>query len=145
MTTSFDELDLKIIRFIEKDVESSYLELAKEAGVSVSTIYKRVQRLKSKGVIKKIVAQIDYEKLGFGVHALICVSLKPRSREGALRELMNLGYFHHLYELTGRYDYMIEVSVKNIAELREILVEKMSKIDGVLATETFLITNHIWA
>lgn len=143
MTIDVDELDLKIIKFLEKDVETSYLEIAKVAGVSVSTIYKRVQRLKAQGVIKKMVAQIDYEKLGFGVHALICVSLKPRSREEALRELKNLGYFHHIYEITGRYDYMIEISTKNMAELREILVEKMSRIEGVLATETFLITNYI--
>ncbi len=49
------------------------MELGKRLNISPSTAYIRVRRLRQMGLIKKIVAIVDYQKLGYKMRALVSV------------------------------------------------------------------------
>ncbi len=136
---TLDDIDLRIISFLEKDMETPYQAMANQLGVSVPTIYNRVRRLKQTGLIKKIIAQIDYEKLGYAIRALVGVSINPKAKEASLREFKKLDRVRTIYEITGRYDYLLEIIARNTEELRQLLTEQMSKIDDIQRTETMVI------
>lgn len=134
-----DDADMMILTSLEKNVQISYREMANQLAVSVPTVYNRVRRLKRIGVIKKIVAEIDYEKLGYIIRAFVGVSTSPRSKVGVLNKLRRLRHVHRICEVTGRYDYVLEIVAKDTEELRRLLTEEMGKIGEVQRTETMVI------
>ena len=136
---ALDEIDFKITRVMERDTEVPYDILADELGVSLTTVYNRMRRLKRMGVIKRITAEIDYEKLGYGIRALVGVSVLPSLKAEALTRFKRLDQIRVIYETTGRYDYLIEVLARQTDDLGNLLTEKMGKIDGVQRTETMMI------
>jgi len=45
--------------------------------------------------------------------------------------------------LTGRYDYMLHVAVRDIEHLRELVARSIAAIDGVEKQETFLVLSTV--
>ena len=115
--------------------------MARQLGVGLTTVYNRVRRLKKVGVIKKAIAQLDHKKLGYGIRALVGVSVSPQAKETVAEEFEKFSQVHLIYQLTGRYDYLLEVLVRDTDELRWLLVEKMGKISNIQKTETMLVTD----
>jgi len=136
-----DEFDFKIIRILEKDTETPYRSVSDQLGVSLTTVYNRVARLRRMGVIKKLKAEIDYSKLGYSIRALVGISVSPKAQHTALQEFRKLTQVHLIYQVTGRYDYLLEVLVKHTDDLRKLLTEEMGKIDGVQRTETMIVVH----
>lgn len=65
MKTVLDELDKKIVHYLCSGVHS-YTELGRLCGVGRNTVYRRVDRLEKRGVIKKVVSAVpDFDKLNF--------------------------------------------------------------------------------
>jgi len=133
---------MKILSFLEKDMETPYQTIASQLGVSVATVYNRVRRLKQTGLIKKVTAHIDYERLGYAISALVGVSVSPKAKDQILKEFKKLSQVRTIYEITGRYDYLLEILARNTDELRQLLTEEMGKIDDILRTETMVIMRH---
>jgi len=139
---ALDDIDLRIVALLERDVETSYPTIADQLGVSLTTVYNRIRRLKRMGVIKKIVALVNYEKLGYGISALVGISANPRGKERVLGEFRRLRQVRVIYEVTGRYDYMLEIRTRDTDELRQLLTVEMGRIDGVQRTETMVIIHR---
>jgi Lrp/AsnC family transcriptional regulator for asnA, asnC and gidA len=139
-----DEVDRKIIKEIERDIKVSYQKIAEDVGVSLPTIYNRIKRLRRLGIIETINARINYKKLGYGIYALIGIVIHPKhARKKVLNEIADLKQedvlIHKIYEVTGRFDVFLEISLSNIDILRDILDKKFEKIREIQGTETFLI------
>ncbi|MGC8975333.1 MAG: Lrp/AsnC family transcriptional regulator, partial [Thermoprotei archaeon] len=60
-----DKLDVKILAKLLEDSRIPFRQLARDLGVSESTIYLRVKRLRSSKVLKGYTADVDLNKLGF--------------------------------------------------------------------------------
>ena len=71
-----DELDLRIISLLQKNARLSFREIARELDVAVGTVYNRIKKLEEEGVIRGYAPVLDYEKLGFGLTALIGIRLR---------------------------------------------------------------------
>ncbi|MEM2338294.1 MAG: AsnC family transcriptional regulator, partial [Candidatus Bathyarchaeia archaeon] len=54
-----DEVDQKILKLLQEDARLPFLEIAQKLRLSESTIRKRVQALKEKGVIKRFTVEIN--------------------------------------------------------------------------------------
>ena len=141
-----DTLDRKILRALQKDARVKNADLARELGVAPSTMLERVRRLEERGYFSGFKAIINPEKLGFGVQALISVSLGQHSTqtirpfEQAVQSIPNIMTCYHV---TGRFDYMLLVVAKNLKELGVLVKEQIASLPGVGKTETFLVFSEI--
>src|SRR5680860_392690 len=74
-TYEIDELDLEILSTLSTDGRNNKSTIADDLNRSPNTIIKRISNLEENGVIKNYGIQIDYEKLGYNIIALIEITV----------------------------------------------------------------------
>jgi Lrp/AsnC family leucine-responsive transcriptional regulator len=77
---TLDTTDLRLLDLLQKDASLSNQDLAAQAHVSPATCMRRVRRLVDAGVIERRVALLSHERLGFGLTAIVEITL---DRQGA--------------------------------------------------------------
>ena len=70
-----DDIDRRILMLLQEDARLSNAALAKEVGLTMSTVHERVKKLERKGIIKGYVALVDADALGKPITAFIRLSV----------------------------------------------------------------------
>jgi DNA-binding Lrp family transcriptional regulator len=91
-----DNLDVKILTYLQENSRESLQEISKHCLTSVPTIKTRVDRLVELGVIKKFTIDIDNSKLGIS-EAILLVNAKPSAVNRIANELLGLEEVKELY------------------------------------------------
>ncbi|MBN2457110.1 MAG: Lrp/AsnC family transcriptional regulator [Sedimentisphaerales bacterium] len=133
-----DTLDWKIINILSKKYMSNS-SVAKELGVTEGTIRQRLKRLQSDGVLK-IRALRDPNILENQQLAVVAATLmEAKYLDKIAQKISELENVLSVSIVSGRYDFLIEVLVKSNKGLVSFLTEKLSTIEGISKTETFVI------
>ncbi|WP_297535010.1 Lrp/AsnC family transcriptional regulator [Thermococcus sp.] len=136
-----DELDRAILRILQEDGRTSYSEIARRLSVPESTVRLRVKRLVERGVIRKFAALINPFKAGYSIVAFIAVDVEPSKIKEAAEKLKELPEVDVLGIATGAHDILMQVTVKDLKELENFLIEKLGRIEGIKSTETSILTS----
>jgi Lrp/AsnC family transcriptional regulator for asnA, asnC and gidA len=64
-TADLDEIDVKIIRNLQKDARTNFAQIAKDCGVSVDTVSKRFKRLLKSKVARGTTVLLNPKSFGF--------------------------------------------------------------------------------
>jgi Lrp/AsnC family leucine-responsive transcriptional regulator len=135
-----------ILEAFQADARRRNADLARELGLAPSTLLERVRRLEERGYFKGFRAVLDPEKLGYGVQALVSVSL-ARHRTKTIRpfekEVHRLPYVRACYHVSGRFDYMLLVIARDLHHLGSLVKDRIAAISGVGRTETFIIFSEV--
>lgn len=134
-----DELDLKLMKALRADSRRSFLELAKELGVSDATIHARVKKMVEEGLIKGFTIRLDHEKLGYGVTAFVEVRVRPGTADDALLRLSGTEGVLEAHEIHGHCDILLKMKAKDLSELRDKVVNKIKKFEEVVSSEVFAV------
>lgn len=136
---NLDKLDLQIIHHMMENAQISYAELGKKLFVSGGTIHVRIKKMEKDGIVKGTKLSTDLKLLGYDVIAFIGIYLKESSLyDSVAKELRKIKEIVRLNYTTGNYSMFAEIVCKDIAQLRDILHEKLQKIKGIERTETFI-------
>ncbi|MBN2154637.1 MAG: Lrp/AsnC family transcriptional regulator [Candidatus Lokiarchaeota archaeon] len=135
-----DELDKLILSELSKDSTKGYTKIAENLQRSHTTIKKHIDRLVNKGIIKKYTIEIDYEKLGYDIIAIIEISIS----QGKLIEFEEIIARHPnvfgVWDVTGDYDALVLVRFKTRKELSE-LIKIILGSGYVIRTNTHVVLN----
>ncbi len=134
-TKGLDKIDCQIIEFLQKDGRMPNTDIARKLGVSESTVRVRVNRLIEEEYLQ-IVAVSNPIKLGFGVVGDIRMHVNIKKMDSILKELRELKALWFIVCSTGNVDVIAEFVVESMDDLRDLIFEKINKIDGVRSTET---------
>lgn len=137
-----DKVDLQIIRILQRDGRTPNTDIAKDLGVSESTVRNRISRLIEKKVMQ-IVAVADPFKLGLDVAAIIKIHSDVKKVETVASELSKIDEIWYVALATGRSTFDVEVYVKNIHQLHQLLEKRIWPIDGIEQTETSVVMSYI--
>jgi Lrp/AsnC family leucine-responsive transcriptional regulator len=135
-----DDTDRIIVRTLAADGRTSYTDLARAAGLSVSAVHQRVRRLESRGVLRGYTVQLDAEALGLPLTAF--VSVRPVSPDGGgdtPRKLAHLTAVEACHSVAGEDTYLLKVRVASTRALEDLLAEIRSAGD-VLARATVVLS-----
>ncbi len=130
-----DNIDLSILREFANDARKSYRELAKKLGVSPATIHERVKKLKQAGIIKKFAVQVDYDKLGFKVTAIIGIKAEGKSLLALEEDLASHPNVVAVYDTNGEYDVIVIGKFRDFSELNKF-VKWLQQRNDVRSTNT---------
>ncbi|MCD6372127.1 MAG: Lrp/AsnC family transcriptional regulator [Thermococcus sp.] len=130
-----DELDLKILALLQENSRLSYREIARELKVAVGTVYNRVKRMEEEGIIKGFAPVLDYEKLGFGLTAVIGIKAQGRKITEIEREIARKNQVIIVYDITGEFDIVVVAKFKDRADMNRF-VKWLLSLDGVEKTNT---------
>ncbi len=133
-----DVFDLRILKILQEDANLSLKEIGLKVGLfSPSAISKRIKNLQEQGYIKRIRAEIDYTKLGFGFQTLTMIRGKygPNYKDIIASKLKEIPGVVSIYFLLGDVDFIIYTITKNKDEYTKIL-DKLSSIPEIERSDT---------
>jgi len=130
-----DELDVKILSLLQENSRLSYREIARELKVAVGTVYNRVKRMEEEGIIRGFMPVLDYEKLGFGLTALIGIKAQGRKIQDIERELSGNDRALMVYDITGEFDIFVVAKFRDRADMNRF-VKWLLSLEGVEKTNT---------
>lgn len=139
-----DKKDKKLLVELLKDGRESFSDLARSCRMTRQSIFSRVKSLKRKGVIRNFTVNLDYQKLGLNIKAYVLISADPlgRFRERAIKTLTQLPQVSQIHIMFGRFDFLVEVMVKDINELSSLLA-KIHELEMINKTETMIVYKNI--
>lgn len=112
-----DKTDHQILRILQVDCSMSVSDVAREVGLSASPCWKRINRLNNEGIIKRRIAVLNREALGFGITAYVSIRTGEHSKKwletfsSRITEMPEVMEFHRM---AGDVDYMLKVMVPDI-------------------------------
>lgn len=139
MTNTLDDIDLKILSLLMRDAKMPYTDIAKKLFVSSGTVHVRMKKMEEMDIIKSFNLQLNYQKLGYDITAFLGVYLNKSSQYDvvakALEEIPEIVDVHYT---TGNYSMFVKLICKDTDHLRQILMDKIQKIEDITRTETFI-------
>ena len=113
-----DQMDLRILKILQKDSSLPVSEVAKEIGLSASPCWKRIKRMQDKGVIKYQISVLEAEQLGCVLTVFINIKTGEHSTSW-LKEFSEtvtaMPEVVELHRIAGDVDYMLKVIVPDKA------------------------------
>jgi Lrp/AsnC family transcriptional regulator, regulator for asnA, asnC and gidA len=141
-TKDLDALDCRIIDQLQDDGRRSNVAIARALGVTEATIRNRIDRLVSNGFIR-IAAVIDPRKTPYLTDAMIWIRLERGLAREAGEHLAALPNVVYVAYTAGRYDMLIEALFESDDQLVEFLHGTLSKVPGVLQSETYHVLHTV--
>lgn len=130
-----DDLDLRIISVLRRNGRQSNSEVARQLGVTETTIRSRIQRLTAEGIMQ-VVAMTNPMRIGYDVDVLISVEVKPGKLLEVAEALSDFEEVRYLSVVTGRCDLQVGALFRDNDELFHFLAERLANVPGVQKYET---------
>ena len=138
-----DDVDRRIVDALRRDGRASMRALAERLHVSRAGLLRRVERLHAAGVITGYRAEVDPERVGFGLSAYVHVSISQHSWKDVRRRVAEIPEVWHAALVSGQDDLVLLVRTVDAAHLRELVLDRLQTMPGVESTNTVLILDEI--
>lgn len=141
---TLDATDKKLLMILQSDSKGTTKELSLKLNLSVTAVYERVKKLERLGIIDKYVALLNREKIEKGFVVFCHVKLLQHTIEFLTafeNDVLKLTEVHECFHVSGDYDYILKIYVKNMEEYREFMVTKLTTLKHIGSTHsTFMIS-----
>lgn len=131
---ALDDADRRILAAIQRDASQSTAELAAEVGLSQAPCWRRLQRLKSSGVIRAQVALLDREQLGLQVQIFAQVKLSAHGRANVTEFASAVKRWPEVLEChitLGSMDCLLRVVAASMQAYEDFFFNRLSSLPGV--------------
>lgn len=143
---TFDETDKKLLLFLQEDCKQTTKELSYKLGLSVTAIYERIRKLENMGVISKYVALLDKQKVDKNFIVLCHIKLTQHKKEYVLqfeKEVMNLEEVTECFHISGDYDYILKIGVKDMDDYRNFMLSKLTALQHIASTHSSFMISEV--
>ena len=143
-----DSVDLtvrsgEIIAMLGENGRYTNVEIAEKVGVSHSTVKKRIDRLVDNRICR-VLGVVSPEKVGFGTSVFVLMKTKPDMTAQVAESLMRYPQAYWIGQVTGRYDIIVEVVLRDAADIFDVVTRNIALIPGVVSLETLVVTRQTW-
>ena len=136
---NLDNTDRKLLNFLQQDCKQTNKELSSKLNLSVTAVYERIKKLERAGVVKKYVALLDKEKVNMGFVVFCQIKLVQHAKEYLTKfekEVTQLDEVLECFHVSGDYDYLLKVMVKDMPHFRSFMVTKLTTLKHIGSTHT---------
>lgn len=140
--TTFDELDRKILRELERDGRLANITLAEKVGLSPSACLRRVQELEKSGVIKGYTARLDPAKTGRGFLVYVTVGLSEHTKaaqETFELAMRNAAPVTECHNVAGAFEYLLRVEVESLAAYKAFHTDTLGTVPNVRSITSYMV------
>jgi DNA-binding Lrp family transcriptional regulator len=141
-----DTTDRKILKLLQYDTRLTNKELADKLGKSVTPIYERIKRLEREGYIRQYVALLDRQKVGIMLLAYTNVQLKEHSfnmLKAFEKAIVKLDEVMECNHMTGSYDYLLKIGVRDMQEYQEFIINKLSRLANISTVQSSFVMTEL--
>ena len=133
-----DNLDLKILSELSDDAAISIPKLSKKIDVNTSVVYSRIKRLLKRKMIERYTIEINDKELGYTGKSFTGINIDSKQRDSVINGLFEINGVREISEVTGRFDILVTMHAKNLAEMHRLISEGIGKIQGIIGSESFV-------
>jgi Lrp/AsnC family leucine-responsive transcriptional regulator len=134
-----DETDRKILSLLIDNGRMSYVDIARELGLSRVAIRERISQLIQEEVIEKFTAVINSEKVGRGVSAFFEVDCEPTALVSVAENLAENPTVISCYQMTGPSTLHMHVLVEDFGKLEKFINEELYALEGITRVESHIL------
>jgi DNA-binding Lrp family transcriptional regulator len=139
---ALDDLDQRILRSLNKNARKSFRDIARELGISLSTVSHRVRRLEETGVIKGYLPALDPQRMGYDLVVIVGVRIAHGKLMDVQQKIAKDARVFGVYDVTGDWDSMILARFHDRNELNDFIKDVLS-LEHVERTATQLVLNTV--
>ena len=137
-----DEFDWRMIAILREGYVNNS-DAAKALGVSEGMVRQRLKKLKEAGILR-VRGEINPEVLDRQQLAMIAINVnESRLLDQKAREVGGLENVLHVMVVSGQFDILAQVLVDSNKGLVEFLTEKLSAIEGIVTTQSFIVLKSL--
>jgi DNA-binding Lrp family transcriptional regulator len=126
--------DRKLLEALQEDVTLNQIDLAERAGLSRTSVWRRVRELEEAGVIESRVALLNPKNLGLQIHVLLSVTMvehSDKTRQSFEHHVGSLPEVMECFSVSGERDYVLQIISRDIESYNEFLNTKILHHDSV--------------
>jgi DNA-binding Lrp family transcriptional regulator len=141
-TTDLDRTDFAILGLLTKDAWLSNKQVAASVGLAPSSCHERIKSLRTRGVLRGAHAEVNLEAIGFALEAVLFVQLGKLEAEVVddfVGSTATVPEVRSVFLVSGRSDLIVDVVVRDMQHLKEIISEHFNRHDVVLRVETSMV------
>lgn len=134
-----DGKDKKLLFLLQNDSKKTTKELASALDLSVTAVFERIKKLEKQKVIEKYVALIDKQKIQKDFLVLCHVKLVQHRKDYITqfeKEIVQFSEVLECFHVSGDYDYILKICVKDIKDYREFMVTKLTNLQNIASTQS---------
>jgi Lrp/AsnC family leucine-responsive transcriptional regulator len=140
---TLDAIDKKLLFLLQSDSKKTTKELSLKLNLSVTAVYERIKKLEREGIIDKYVVLVNRSKVQKGFVIFCHLKLMQHTKEFISqfeKEVVELNEVLECFHVSGDYDYILKICVKDMEEYREFMVTKLTTLQHIGSTHsTFMI------
>jgi Lrp/AsnC family leucine-responsive transcriptional regulator len=142
-----DRYDRQILELLQENAQLSNQDLAERIGLSPSPCLRRVRALEQGGLITGYRALVDARKLGLTLLALVHIAMDrhtPDRFANFEKQVARLPDVLECLLITGQEaDYQLKVIVKDMDAYQALLLNKITRIEGVTGVHSSFVLRTV--
>ncbi|MCR4368517.1 MAG: Lrp/AsnC family transcriptional regulator [archaeon] len=139
---TLDKVDHKIISMLLEDGRASFSAIASEVKLTDVAIKKRFERLKRKGIVNAISADLNLRVLGYENPIFVQIRSELSKNKDVIKKLKDLDYVLEISQVLGEYNIFAKLIVPDL-DSAEKFVESLGNMDGVLDIKTLVVISEV--
>lgn len=124
-----DAKDRKILALLEADGRMGFAEIGDRVGLAASSVHDRVRKLERQGLIRGYRADIDLERAGLPITAIVSLALSPSSPPDIPSMIAEFPLVQSCYSVAGDNSYALFVRAPSTTDLEELLDALRAKLE----------------
>ena len=143
---NLDKFDLAILEVLQRDARTSLQALSAQVGLTSSPCWTRIKRMEEAGVIEGYSVRVNAERIGLGDTVIVQVTLDSHSDEALFefgRALETIPEVLEAFLVSGDYDYLIRIAVRDTKDYERLLREKLYRIPGIRHSKSSFVLRRL--
>lgn len=143
---NLDEIDIKILRELQRDGHQTMKELGMKVNLSASPTFERVKRLEREGYISRYSAIIDPGKINRGFIVFCSVKLRQLSSDihKEFSEMVKeMPEVTECFNVSGTMDYLLKIQVADMQSYRDFILNKLGVVPYLSSLESSFVMDSI--
>lgn len=125
------DTDIKMLNILTENGRISYVDLAKEVGLSRVSVRDRIHQMQECGIIENFSVVINSEKVGKNVSAFFEVDCEPTTLVSVAEHLAENPKVASCYQMTGPSTLHMHVLVEDFRSLEHFINEELYALEGI--------------
>lgn len=133
-----DNLDRRLIDALRENARAPIAKLARQLGLSRTTVQSRLERLEASGVITGYTVRVSDAHERGQIHAYVMMAVTPKRAAGVIAAIRPMAPVRLLQSVSGPFDLIAEVVAPTVADM-DGLIDALGALEGVERTTSSIV------
>ncbi|MBA3811801.1 MAG: Lrp/AsnC family transcriptional regulator [Caulobacteraceae bacterium] len=133
-----DNLDRRLVDALRENARAPAAKLARQLGLSRTTVQSRLERLETSGVITGYTVRLSDAHERGQIHAYVMMAVTPKRAAGVVAAIRRMTPVRLLQSVSGPFDLIAEIVAPAVADM-DGLIDALGALEGVERTTSSIV------